>query len=272
LYRLRVRALNVQDARIAGQFNRNIPDGPTVSALARSRATGYGGGSTYGGSGGRTAQRGATQTSSAQAGIGIKVVTKRAGTLYFDGAETASLWADEEYTIPVSGPGVYTVTMNFANGAETTRRVEINNRGFVTVTLDVEYKVGDIGPARGIIFYDKTSYSDGWRYLEAAPASREVKASWDTVVEMSKALVVNEIAGWRLPTRNELNWMYTNLKKKGLGGFSDDAYWSSEEGWGWAARALRFSNGIWERSLGLIGDNEYANKNNAFSVRAVRAF
>ncbi|MDR2500454.1 MAG: hypothetical protein LBD37_05165 [Treponema sp.] len=41
-YRLRVRALNVQSARIEGQFNRNIPDGPTIAALARSAATGYG--------------------------------------------------------------------------------------------------------------------------------------------------------------------------------------------------------------------------------------
>jgi len=43
LYRLRVRALSVQSAQIEGQFNRNIPDSPTVSALIQSRATGYGG-------------------------------------------------------------------------------------------------------------------------------------------------------------------------------------------------------------------------------------
>jgi len=41
LYRLRIRALNVQTAGIEGQFNRNIPDSPTVAALAKSRATGY---------------------------------------------------------------------------------------------------------------------------------------------------------------------------------------------------------------------------------------
>ncbi|NBK25642.1 MAG: DUF1566 domain-containing protein, partial [Spirochaetia bacterium] len=33
--------------------------------------------------------------------------------------------------------------------------------------------VGDIGPAGGYIFYDKGNYSDGWRYLEAAPAGNE---------------------------------------------------------------------------------------------------
>jgi hypothetical protein len=42
LYRLRVRALGVENAQIQGQFNRNIPDSPTVAALVRSQATGYG--------------------------------------------------------------------------------------------------------------------------------------------------------------------------------------------------------------------------------------
>jgi hypothetical protein len=45
LYRLRVRALSVQTAEIEGQFNRNIPEGATVTALVNSKATGYGGGS-----------------------------------------------------------------------------------------------------------------------------------------------------------------------------------------------------------------------------------
>ena len=32
------------------------------------------------------------------------------------------------------------------------------------------YKIGEQGPAGGLIFYDKGYYSDGWRYLEAAPS------------------------------------------------------------------------------------------------------
>ena len=35
------------------------------------------------------------------------------------------------------------------------------------------YALRDIGPAGGYISYDKGSYSDGWRYLEAAPVSTE---------------------------------------------------------------------------------------------------
>ncbi|GAJ20252.1 unnamed protein product, partial [marine sediment metagenome] len=36
-----------------------------------------------------------------------------------------------------------------------------------------ENGICDIGPAGGYIFYDKGYYSDGWRYLEAAPVSTE---------------------------------------------------------------------------------------------------
>lgn len=42
---------------------------------------------------------------------------------------------------------------------------------FVSCKQDAEqvYKVGDVGPAKGFVFYDKGEYTDGWRYLEAAP-------------------------------------------------------------------------------------------------------
>jgi formylglycine-generating enzyme required for sulfatase activity len=65
LYRLRVRALGVQTAQIEGQFNRNIPDGPTIAALARSQATGYGD------SGGRPVAKAASQPGAAQAAASV---------------------------------------------------------------------------------------------------------------------------------------------------------------------------------------------------------
>jgi hypothetical protein len=40
------------------------------------------------------------------------------------------------------------------------------------------YKIGDTGPAGGLIFFDKGDNSGGWRYLEAAPATAEVAAQW----------------------------------------------------------------------------------------------
>ena len=45
------------------------------------------------------------------------------------------------------------------------------------VTLFAEWNngsiIGDIGPANGVVFYDKGFYSDGWRYIEAAPKDTE---------------------------------------------------------------------------------------------------
>lgn len=32
----------------------------------------------------------------------------------------------------------------------------------------IEYEIGEVGPAGGIVFYDKGDYSLGWRYIEAA--------------------------------------------------------------------------------------------------------
>ncbi|MDR3012357.1 MAG: CsgG/HfaB family protein [Chitinispirillales bacterium] len=42
IYRLRIRAIDVETARVKGQFNRNIPDGPAIAMLARSSATSSG--------------------------------------------------------------------------------------------------------------------------------------------------------------------------------------------------------------------------------------
>ncbi|MCL2801496.1 MAG: DUF1566 domain-containing protein [Treponema sp.] len=45
-------------------------------------------------------------------------------------------------------------------------------------TVNRTYNIGDIGPAGGIIFFDKGGHSDGWRYLEAAPVGTEVGVQW----------------------------------------------------------------------------------------------
>jgi hypothetical protein len=159
------------------------------------------------------------------------------------------------------------------------------------------YKVGDTGPAGGIVFFDRGFTGDGWRYLEAAPAGAEFTAEWgayerdvantmtavgfgkqntkiivdrlralgetNKAAQICAALDINGYKDWFLPSWDELNLMYTNLKQKGLGGFSNDFYWSSSQTY------LNF--GSWVQ--GFSDGNKYAcAKSNAYSVRAVRAF
>ncbi|MDL2229176.1 DUF1566 domain-containing protein [Treponema sp. OttesenSCG-928-L16] len=158
------------------------------------------------------------------------------------------------------------------------------------------YKIGDFGPAGGIVFYDKGIFSNGWRYLEAAPLETEFTAQWGayqkdvsgTIVavgggkrntqliveflrrqgengraaQLCEDLSFDGFSDWFLPSKDELNLMYQNLKTKGLGGFSDSLYWSSSQNNIDTAWCQRFSNGI----------QGSGNKDITGCVRAVRAF
>jgi hypothetical protein len=66
------------------------------------------------------------------------------------------------------------------------------------------YKIGDTGPAGGIIFYDKGTSAGGWRYMEAAPVDTEKEAkflnktepynslSWGTSFETQEGIGVGK--------------------------------------------------------------------------------
>jgi hypothetical protein len=166
------------------------------------------------------------------------------------------------------------------------------------------YKIGDFGPAGGYVFYDKGVFSNGWRYLEAAPAETEFEAQWgadgknvpgtytgvgfgkhntEIIVEHLKALgEIGKAAqlcvnlnfdgykDWFLPSTDELELMYKNLYKKGLGGFKSSYYWSSSQEYLW-----EFHNSVAYYRLffadNVIGDmNGY--KHRTLLVRAIRAF
>ncbi|MDR2633448.1 MAG: DUF1566 domain-containing protein [Treponema sp.] len=165
------------------------------------------------------------------------------------------------------------------------------------------YKIGDTGPSGGIVFYDKFSSSGGWRYLETAPVETEQQFPWGDVGvggtssalgdgKRNTQLIVEELrkkriggaaqycddleyggyTDWFLPSNDELNLMYQNLKEKGLGGFTNDVYWSSsvhDNNFGYSF-AQRFNDGF---RFGV--DSGYANENHksrSNRVRAVRAF
>jgi TolB-like protein len=185
---------------------------------------------------------------------------------------------------------------NGINGLMTKFVAGMSSKGGV-VDSSKTYKVGDFGPAGGYVFYDKGVFSNGWRYLEAAPAETEFtsiqwgayqqdvpgtgtavgfgKRNTEIIVERLKGLNESGRAAqlcasmnfdgysdWFLPSKDELDLMYKNLKQKGLGGFSDSWYWSSSQGSYNSSWGQRFSDD------GQGSDNA----GYAYSVRAVRAF
>jgi hypothetical protein len=227
------------------------------------------------------------------AGIGIEVSVKHGGILYFQGEEIATLWDNDSYTIPIERPGTYTVKVVFGENWENTKTVTINTRGITK--LDIHpLSVGDTGPAGGLIFYDKGSYSDGWRYLEAAPSDmsgqwsvyeRDVSGT-NTVIGSGKRntqVIVDSLKrtgesgraaqlcasytyggynDWFLPSQDELNLIYKNLTAKGLGSFTNSYYWSSSQS--------NYS-AVWCQNLSAGNQIGYEKKY-TLCVRAVRAF
>ncbi|HPE58273.1 MAG TPA: fibronectin type III domain-containing protein [Bacteroidales bacterium] len=75
-------------------------------------------------------------------------------------------------------------------------------------------------------------------------------------------LVLNGYSDWFLPSRDELNLMYQNLKLNGIGGFADDGYWSSSED---------SSDYAWVQDFNY-GYQYIGNKASSERIRAVRAF
>ncbi|MCL1929024.1 MAG: hypothetical protein FWG07_09585 [Treponema sp.] len=164
------------------------------------------------------------------------------------------------------------------------------------------YKVGDTGPAGGIVFYDKGVRESGWRYLEAAPTdftdvqwssssirivgtgtgigdgkknTQMIIAEFTRLGETSRAAQYvaaydgGGFADWFLPSMDELNVMYRNLKQKGMGGFSNDWYWSS------STYTVSIHRGHVYRQRFSDGRQEYTGIGGSAtpcSVRAIRAF
>ena len=157
------------------------------------------------------------------------------------------------------------------------------------------YAIGDTGPAGGLVFYDKGFYSDGWRYLEAAPSDfgktyvfgyyrpESINSAVGTALAIGSGKLNTErlreymdmdgkaysdrsgeegeeyaarkcfdysyggYDDWFLPSKDELNLMYSNLHEKGLGSFAHDfdGYWSSSECNADDAWGLAFYDGCW---------------------------
>ena len=119
-------------------------------------------------------------------------------------------------------------------------------------------KIGDIGPGGGIVFY-----IEGKKAYEVSEILGEV--NWETAKTMAKNFRGGGYSDWYLPTKDELNLVYKNLRKTGK---------ISGNSWHWSSSAYdndyawpqRFSDG----DQGSYYGDRY--KGRTKSVRAVRAF
>ncbi|GHV10527.1 hypothetical protein FACS189491_00150 [Spirochaetia bacterium] len=116
------------------------------------------------------------------------------------------------------------------------------------------YKIGSRGPGGGFVFY-----SNRGTYMECSPNLGSF--NWYEAINVAKNYRGGNFTDWHLPSEEELNLIYENLKEQSLGGSFEEYYWSSTES-GNEATIQRFISG-------RLGDSR---KSNSYAVRAVRAF
>jgi len=309
-FRLTIHALEVQTARVQGQYNRNLGTERAISALM-----GTGGGQVAQAPAPQPARAVAAQAPAVQAPVqaaappapaitAIEVTARSAGTLFFQDREIATLWDNETYTIPIDGPGTFALRMATAEFTDT-RSIVVNTRGITRVSLGGVFAVGQTGPAGGIIFYDRGRHIDGWRWLEAASRDLAVPAEWGAsneeiigtstalgtgrqntqiivnhlrqrnesgrAAELAQNFIQNGFTDWFLPSREELNLMHINLRQRGLGNFTGNEYWSSSQGGSIAWGSGRYRRRAWTQNFG-DGIQNSPLKNTAQLVRPIRAF
>ena len=89
---------------------------------------------------------------------------------------------------------------------------------------------------------------------------------WNSAKTACEELILNGYSDWHLPSKEELNSVFVNLKQVGVGGFDGATYWSSTE----TEYGL-----VWTRDFKRGGEQNEIGKTGGFIityVRAVRAF
>jgi hypothetical protein len=127
---------------------------------------------------------------------------------------------------------------------------------FADSKTDETYKIGDTGPGGGLIFH-----VEGGRYMEVSHILGTYK--WNKALNVARNYKGGRFTDWRLPTKEELNQIYVNLKKSGKADLGNTRHWSSSE--------LNFDDSGWFQNFDG-GNQSTCYKHYAYSVRAVRAF
>lgn len=290
-YRLTLKAINVETATVVASYPADIAKNERVKALLASGNT-----ATTAGNPGIII---VNNTGTTIYRIGLFPTGSRDNLVTFN--ENIDNKISKRLSLPSTDPTKKYSIMVLNTNADTYIKENLSIKPDMTITFNqsdkssqtatattpsapvASYKIGDTGPAGGIIFYDKGNSIGGWQYLEAAPQSTEAKVIWsherrviesvinqralglgkqntqkimdvfnnrgggfDTAARICIDLTINGFNDWFLPSFDELNWMYGNLHRKGIGEFKNERYayyWSSTQESSTSAFSIDFSNG-----------------------------
>jgi hypothetical protein len=217
------------------------------------------------------------------------------GTTYYasqtvNGCESTTRLA---VIVSLNNPTVSASTTTICGGANVTITA---SSGALTTS---NFSVGSIGPSGGYVFYDQGSVINGWRYLEAMPydvintnnfslgcycntisnTSNIVGSGYTNTIAWANSgcpTIANNYnysgnTDWFIPSKDELNLMFTNLKINNLGNFQNLQYWSSTPA---AYGSCGINGGAWVQNFTNGTQNsEYRNGyQGSGNLRLVRKF
>jgi hypothetical protein len=177
------------------------------------------------------------------------------------GTITSGVWSGTAVAIQKGGTGLTTVGTNgqvlTSNGTSITWATPASSS-----SSSPTYTTGLNSDLGGYVFFLSTDFKHG---LVAETQDQSTPTTWyDAEDEISNqanhSTNGKKFTDWRLPTKHELNLMYS--VKNSIGGFASNFYWSSTEG---------DSTSAWYHYFGDNSRNS-TSKVNSFYVRAVRAF
>jgi hypothetical protein len=219
---------------------------------------------------------------------------------FFINTKKKQLYPSDGYTMKGSGQEISSAIRKSTVAFFDT--VPVTTSDFIEAYEDAKYAVGDAGPAGGIIFFVKGNYSNGWRYLEAAPSDINMLLPWGflesggywpdapgtaaglgdgkhntellditgvetkvgyTAAQVCANLEYNGFNDWYLPSRDELNLLFRILAINNHNGFSNAGYWTSTQSARGSAWCQTFDNGR-QYPNGLITD--------PLHIRPIRSF
>lgn len=154
---------------------------------------------------------------------------------------------------------IFDITGNIVSEDEANAIIELANTDIISaekiLTEPLSLEIGDIGHGGGTVFH-----IDSNKYFEVSELLG--KANWKNAIKLAKTHRGGGYDDWYLPSKEELDDIYKNLRKK-IPESGSDIYWSSSESNNTdLAWRLRFSDG---------SQGNYF-KSSTYNVRAIRAF